>query len=311
MRSKASGFGPACVLASALGALPAWAAAEPHGSLRAAWDPAGTGRILVTWTLPLEAAGGTATLYRTHSNLHAGGTLAPIADPLVAFPLAAGALSGRLEDSLVAHGRIYSYYLRALDAGGKAIPGPVAKARVPERALEPGACDTGGGCHLFVDKRHYVLEVNRGETCLKRYPIALGADGVKRKLHQDNRTTPEGSYRISSLKPQSQFHKAFGIDYPNAEDRRRYSRAREAGALPAGNPDIGGAVQIHGGGSATNWTWGCMALENDDIDEIFAQKGIRAGTAVFIAGSEVKAQDLRRLARSREGAARAIRGGSR
>lgn len=309
MRSKASGFGPACVLVSILAAAEAVSGAEPHSTLRAAWEPAGKGRIIVTWTLPQEAAGGAATLHRTHADLRPSRALDPSGDPLVAFPLPPGELSGRLEDSLVAHGRAYSYYVRARGRDGRPIPGPVARARVPERALAPGACDPG--CHLFVDKRHYVLEVNRGETCLKRYPIGLGADPVKRKLHQDNRTTPEGSYRVAYLKPRSQFHKAYGIDYPNAEDRRRYARAREAGTLPADRPDIGGAVQIHGGGSTTNWTWGCMALENGDIDELFAQEGIRAGTAIFIAGSEVQAQDLRRLARAPAGAARVPRTRSR
>ena len=48
------------------------------------------------------------------------------------------------------------------------------------------------------------------------------------------------------------------------------------------------------GGSGNNWTWGCMAMRNGDIDELFAQKGLQAGTAVYIAGSEVDAGSLRK-----------------
>ena len=129
-----------------------------------------------------------------------------------------------------------------------------------------------------------------GRRTLKRYPIALGRQPRKRKLHQDNASTPEGSYHIVSVQSHSRFYKAFNIDYPNSTDVDRYRRARERHELPRTGgrvPDIGGEIQIHGHGIESNWTYGCIALRDEDIDELFGLGTIGPGTPVFISGSEV------------------------
>ena len=89
---------------------------------------------------------------------------------------------------------------------------------------------------LFVDKVNYTLEVVDGDSVVKTYPIDLGRDPVKRKLHQDNATTPEGIYRITNLRPVSTFHKTYDLSYPNDVDRQRYRLL-----CPRGRPDIGGS----------------------------------------------------------------------
>lgn len=261
--------------------------AAPPINLSAVQGP--EGRVLVSWSFSDSLAPRQIVLYRSHLDLAALASLDLAGSPITRFDLGAAPARGRFTDSLLADGQTYAYYLKAVDATGKNLAGPVAKVTTPARSLAPGACDAG--CALWVDKVRYVLEVRREGRSLKRYPIGLGADPVNRKLHQDNRTTPEGTYRISYRKPNSQFHKALGLDYPNAEDRARYARARRAGTLSREEgdvPDIGGAVQIHGGGPSSNWTWGCVAMENADMDEIFAQAGLKAGTLVLISGSEVQ-----------------------
>lgn len=284
----------AAVLHSALSAAPRPSAASETAIVLSATHA--DGKVTVEYRLP-EGAAGTGLLYRSFQDLTTLGALDLRAQPISKYDLGPIRVSGRFVDSLAADGTAYWYHLQVKDASGRTPPCTPARVEIPPRPLAADACGCARCCHLFVDKTRYVLEVRRGPDLLKRYPVSLGQDPVRRKLHQDNATTPEGTYRISYLKPESQFHKAFGIDYPNAVDRERYARARRAGALPRdedGPPDIGGAVQIHGGGIGNNWTWGCMAMRNDDIDELFAQRGLAAGTALYIAGSEVDAESLRK-----------------
>lgn len=136
---------------------------------------------------------------------------------------------------------------------------------------------------LRVDKKHYVLEVWDGGAVRKRYPIALGRYPRTRKLHQDNATTPEGNYRVIGVQPQATYYKAYDIDYPNAEDWGRYRRAKVS-------QPIGGEIQIHGMGIASNWTFGCVAMRNADIDELFSHPEIGMGTPVRIFGGESSAE---------------------
>ena len=188
-------------------------------------------------------------------------------------------------DTTVAHDVRYYYRARVLDAAGHAKWTEVESADI--RDTLPGRVRSP---NLYIDKLHYFLALRDGRRTLKRYPIALGRQPRKRKLHQDNASTPEGSYHIVSVQSHSRFYKAFNIDYPNSTDVDRYRRARERHELPRTGgrvPDIGGEIQIHGHGIESNWTYGCIALRDEDIDELFGLGTIGPGTPVFISGSEV------------------------
>lgn len=148
---------------------------------------------------------------------------------------------------------------------------------------------------LRVDKLACTLTVCDGDAPRKRYPIALGRNPFRRKLHQDAASTPEGVYHVSALQPQATYYRAYDLDYPNAVDRFRYDFHRSRGLLPrvdGGTPDIGGEIQIHGRGIRTHWTHGCIALRNADMDELFACAAIREGTVVLIWGSELSRADV-------------------
>jgi len=147
---------------------------------------------------------------------------------------------------------------------------------------------------LFVDKVNYTLAVLDGDSVVKTYPVDLGRDPVKRKLHQDNATTPEGIYRITNLRPTSTFHKAYDLSYPNEVDRQRYRLL-----CSRGTPGIGGSIQIHGSGCGSNWTYGCIALRNDDIDELFEHPEIGVNTKVVIVGKELTREDIAAIERPR------------
>jgi len=116
---------------------------------------------------------------------------------------------------------------------------------------------------------------------LKTYKVALGSQPVGAKEREGDHKTPEGNYMIDSKVEHSRFHRALHISYPNQADRER---ARKLGARP------GGAVEIHGLGDKfgwvgalhrqTDWTDGCVAVTNEEIDEIWPL--VAVGTPVEI-----------------------------
>jgi len=79
------------------------------------------------------------------------------------------------------------------------------------------------------------------------------------------------------------YHKALEINYPNDGDLLRFEDDKKSGRLPR-NAEIGGSIQIHGGGGRkADWTNGCIALKNGDMDLVF--EWARLGTPVTIVGS--------------------------
>ncbi len=129
---------------------------------------------------------------------------------------------------------------------------------------------------IIVFKSARAMHLMHNKVVLKSYRIDLGfaPDGDK-KVSGDGKT-PEGLYYIDRRNPKSQFHLSLGISYPNARD------IAEAKAL---GKDPGGDIFIHGRGYPTahlirDWTWGCIAVTNDEIEEIYAM--VRDGTPIAI-----------------------------
>jgi len=97
--------------------------------------------------------------------------------------------------------------------------------------------------------------------------------------------TPEGKYKIVKKKnsKDTKYHKALLIDFPNENDKARFKKAKEQGIIPR-NANIGGLIEIHGhGGKGADWTEGCVALENEDMDKLFSLCSV--GTPLVIVGS--------------------------
>lgn len=116
---------------------------------------------------------------------------------------------------------------------------------------------------------------------LKTYKVALGTQPVGAKDRFGDHKTPEGNYVVDAKKEKSEFHRALHISYPNATDRER---ARRLGVSPGGDIEIHGLGDKYGWvGSAHrrfDWTDGCIAVTNEEIDEIFGL--VRVGTPVEI-----------------------------
>jgi L,D-peptidoglycan transpeptidase YkuD (ErfK/YbiS/YcfS/YnhG family) len=142
-----------------------------------------------------------------------------------------------------------------------------------------------GSTVILVDKLNRRLDLYRGGVLVRSYPAELGANGLRRKQHSGDRATPEGIYRVVDLKSghRTKYYKALLIDYPNEDDRARFEAARRRGAIPW-RVGIGSLIEIHGaGGEGRDWTDGCVALTNQDMDEVFAAS--RLGTLVTIVGT--------------------------
>jgi murein L,D-transpeptidase YafK len=123
---------------------------------------------------------------------------------------------------------------------------------------------------ILIFKKDHVLELLQGGKVIRTYKVALGRGGLAPKEREGDGRTPEGHYVIDSRTAQSHYHKALHVSYPNAEDRKR---AAKLGVAP------GGAIMIHGlpngmgsVGAAHrlyDWTLGCIAVTNEEIDEIW------------------------------------------
>jgi murein L,D-transpeptidase YafK len=132
-----------------------------------------------------------------------------------------------------------------------------------------------------VEKNKRTLALMDGTRIVKSYKVALGGSPKGAKERKGDHKTPEGLYAVDAKKPVSQFHKALHLSYPNAADRER---AKKLGVTPGGDIEIHGLGKkwgwIGAGHRATDWTDGCIAVTNEEIDEIFWM--VKTGTVVEI-----------------------------
>ncbi len=138
---------------------------------------------------------------------------------------------------------------------------------------------------LVVHKLERRLEVFRKGHAIATFRVELGSRGLVRKLHSGDKATPEGRYRVVERKvhPRTKYYKALLIDYPNREDLDRLQRSRKEGRVP-GRVGAGNLIEIHGdGGRGKDWTDGCVALTNEDMDRLF--RLLSAHTSVTIIGT--------------------------
>jgi len=143
---------------------------------------------------------------------------------------------------------------------------------------------TGGDVAFVVDKLRRRMTVYRGGRKERTYTVDIGLGGMERKLRAGDDATPEGLYTIQEVRGpgQTRYYRAFLLDYPNDQDRRRFELARRNGWLPRGS-DPGGLIEIHGeGGRDQDWTKGCVALTNAEMDEL--SEWAKVGTPVAIVG---------------------------
>lgn len=128
---------------------------------------------------------------------------------------------------------------------------------------------------IQVFKGRRKLQLLNGKRLLKQYNFELGFAPTEHKQFEGDGRTPEGAYLIDRRNPNSRFHLSLGISYPNRND---IAYARAHGLSP------GGDIFIHGTpnpfSNEDDWTWGCIAVSNDEIEEIYAM--VQNGTPIYI-----------------------------
>jgi tetratricopeptide (TPR) repeat protein len=122
---------------------------------------------------------------------------------------------------------------------------------------------------VLVEKQKRRLTLIAKGEAIKTYTIALGANPVGPKEVQGDNKTPEGNYTIESRNRHSKYHLSLRISYPEEKDKQR---AEELGVSPGGDIMIHGAKNDFSGDSgshnAIDWTEGCIAVTNLEIEEI-------------------------------------------
>jgi lipoprotein-anchoring transpeptidase ErfK/SrfK len=138
---------------------------------------------------------------------------------------------------------------------------------------------------IIIDKFSRKVYVYYNGELQLTYAAELGKNWVGDKKVRGDKATPEGMYEITKKYEgdSTSYYKALQINYPNDEDTAFFEAAMEKGSLPR-SAKIGGMIQIHGnGGKGADWTAGCIAVTDREMDTLF--KISRIGTPVTIVGS--------------------------
>lgn len=136
---------------------------------------------------------------------------------------------------------------------------------------------------IVIKKEQRELQLFDGERLIKTYAVVLGFTPEGDKKEEGDGKTPEGEFFIFTKNDRSKFYLSLGVSYPNIEDAGRGLRENlispeEHDAIiktitekqmPPQNTKLGGEIYIHGGGTLTDWTAGCVALKNEEMKELF------------------------------------------
>ena len=150
-------------------------------------------------------------------------------------------------------------------------PGPTPKVTLEPLISSP---------RIVIKKSERILELWDGERLYGSYPIGLGREPAGDKQVEGDGRTPEGDYYVCMRNSKSKYYLSLGVSYPNKEDAAAALAAglidqntyqQIAGAIdhesrPPWDTTLGGAIMIHGNGSSSDWTAGCIAVENDVMD---------------------------------------------
>ena len=140
---------------------------------------------------------------------------------------------------------------------------------------------------IRIDKSDHTLKLMAGSDVVKTYKVAIGSGGMGPKQYEGDMTTPTGTYRLKG-RWKGLYRQFLNVSYPNDEDKKRFAALKAKGDVPAGR-GIGFGIGIHGVGQKTwngvhkltDWTAGCIALDDAEIDELSSM--VKDDTKIVIA----------------------------
>jgi murein L,D-transpeptidase YafK len=158
------------------------------------------------------------------------------------------------------------------------LAGQVAAAPLPPKAEVD---------RIVIYKGKRQMLVYSGKRLLKTYNVVVGRGGKGPKRFEGDNKTPEGRYRVDRRHVSKTYYRFLHLSYPNAADRRAFAELKRSGKLPKG-ARIGGAIGIHGEKKGFgwaphkwfDWTRGCVAIDNDEILELY--RAVKIGATVII-----------------------------
>lgn len=147
---------------------------------------------------------------------------------------------------------------------------------------------------IVVYKKDRKLELYSGDKLVHTYRVGLGFNPTADKQREGDGATPEGDFYVFVKNNKSAYYLSLGVSYPNPEDAARGLRdglitkvqhdaiveAHRKKTAPPQYTKLGGLIYIHGHGAKSDWTWGCVALENEHIKELY--DAVSVGTPVTI-----------------------------
>jgi murein L,D-transpeptidase YafK len=151
---------------------------------------------------------------------------------------------------------------------------------------------------IHVWKTQHEMWLQDGDRILRKFTVALGREPTAGKVMRGDGRTPQGRYYVCEKRPQSRFHRFLAISYPNIDDAERAFAehlitadewadifvANVRQTQPPWSTPLGGDVGIHGYGGrrpiAADWTKGCIAVSDADIDYLYDR--VPLGTPVII-----------------------------
>ena len=171
---------------------------------------------------------------------------------------------------------------------------PLCAAASAQPAPAPTPTPESGGPRVVVYKSRRQLILFRDGMEPKSYRITLGTEPDGDKERRGDCRTPLGTFYVCEKNQKSKFYLFVAISYPNEEDAARglehglitraqhdaIARAIAAHKTPPWHTRLGGEIGIHGGGTAWDWTQGCVAVDNADMRELYAEIPIGAEVTI-------------------------------
>lgn len=138
-----------------------------------------------------------------------------------------------------------------------------------------------------VHKRAHRMLLLTDGVVVRRYSVALGYGGLGPKKREGDGVTPTGTYRMTGTLATSPWHTLIGVSYPNYDDVKRHAALKASREIPH-DAGIGFGIAVHGRGANqadgehknSDWTLGCIALDNDEVEEF--SRVVPKGTPIII-----------------------------
>ncbi|WP_250858582.1 L,D-transpeptidase family protein [Oceanirhabdus seepicola] len=148
---------------------------------------------------------------------------------------------------------------------------------------------------IKVYKKDRLVELHVNDQLINKFKMGLGSQPTGDKNKEGDMRTPVGKYYICTRNDKSKYTLFLGVSYPNIEDGKRgldsglidkktfeeIKAANEKKIQPSWNTPLGGEIGIHGGGNSKDWTWGCMALSDQDIKILWKYAKLRTPVEIY------------------------------